>query len=65
MMNADREGRLLDAFVRVTNTLVADYDVVELLQTLVDAAVDLFDADSAGIILANQDGELEVVVSTS
>jgi GAF domain-containing protein len=64
-MTEDREGRLLDAFVRVTGALVDDYDVVELLQTLVDAAVDLFAVDAAGIMLANQDDELEVVVSTS
>lgn len=64
-MTEDREARLLDAFVRVTGSLVDDYDVVEMLQTLVDVAVDLFAVDAAGIMLANQDDELEVVVSTS
>lgn len=64
-MTEERERRLIDAFVRVTDTLVADYDVVELLQSLVDNAVDLFDADAAGIMLENQEHELEVVVSTS
>lgn len=63
-MNEDRERRLVDAFVDATDTLVADYDVVELLQTLVDNAVAIFDVDAAGIILANDRGELEVVVST-
>ncbi|MFJ4220074.1 GAF and ANTAR domain-containing protein [Curtobacterium luteum] len=64
-MNEQREQRLIDAFVDATDTLVADYDVVELLQTLVDNAVAIFDVDAAGIILANDRGELEVVVSTS
>lgn len=64
-MPDDREGRLLDAFVQVAGALVDDYDVVEVLQTVVDAAVDLFAADAAGIMIADQDSELEVVVSTS
>jgi GAF domain-containing protein len=64
-MTEDRERRLIDAFVEVTASLVADYDVVEMLQTLVDRAAQLFDVDAAGIMLANQDGELEVIVATS
>ncbi|WP_144713119.1 GAF and ANTAR domain-containing protein [Curtobacterium pusillum] len=64
-MTEDRERRLIDAFVEVTGSLVADYDVVEMLQTLVDNATDLFDVDAAGIMLANQDSELEVIVATS
>lgn len=60
-----REHRLVDAFVTLTDTLVADYDVVELLQNLVDNAVTLFDASAAGIMLVNQQQDLEVVVSTS
>jgi GAF domain-containing protein len=64
-MNEHREQRLIDAFVGATDTLVTDYDVVELLQTLIDNAVGIFDVDAAGIILANDRGELEVLVSTS
>jgi len=61
---ATREHRLVDAFVALTDTLVADYDVVDLLQTLVDRAVDIFDATAAGILLVSPDGELEVLAST-
>jgi transcriptional regulator with GAF, ATPase, and Fis domain len=64
-MAPTREQRLVDTFVTLTDTLVDDYDVVELLQTLVDGVVDLFDAAAAGILLANQSQELEVIVSTS
>jgi GAF domain-containing protein len=60
-----REHRLVDTFVALTDTLVDDYDVVELLQTLVDRAVEIFDASAAGILLLNQDHELEVLASTS
>lgn len=64
-MSENRERRLIDAFVDATDTLVADFDIVELLQTLIDNAVTIFDVDAAGILLANQQGELEVLVSTS
>jgi GAF domain-containing protein len=60
-----REHRLVDTFVALTDTLVDDYDVVDLLQTLVDRAVEIFDASAAGILLLNQDHELEVLASTS
>ncbi|WP_139200761.1 GAF and ANTAR domain-containing protein [Curtobacterium sp. MMLR14_010] len=64
-MTTTREHRLVDTFVALTDTLVDDYDVVDLLQTLVDRVVEIFDASAAGILLLNQDGELEVLASTS
>lgn len=64
-MTPTREHRLVDTFVSLTDTLVDDYDVVDLLQNLVDSAVDLFDAAAAGILLVNQTQELEVMASTS
>ncbi|WP_199859208.1 GAF and ANTAR domain-containing protein [Frigoribacterium sp. CFBP 8751] len=63
--NPDRETHLVDVFTTLADTLVADYDVVELLQTLVDTTVDLFDVSAAGILLAEADGALDVVASTS
>lgn len=60
-----REARLVDTFVTLTDSLVADFDVVEVLQTLVDRAVELFDAAAGAIHLANAQHELEVVASTS
>ncbi len=65
MMASTREHRLVETFVALTDTLVDDYDVVELLQNLVDTVVDLFDASAAGILLVNQHQELEVLASTS
>ncbi|MCU1513785.1 MAG: transcriptional regulator [Microbacteriaceae bacterium] len=52
-------------FATLADTLVAGYDVVDLLQTLVDACRDLLDASAAGILLANDAGYLEVIASTS
>lgn len=60
-----RLERLFDAFATLADSLVAGYDVLDLLQTLVENCHDLLDVDSAGILLANTHGGLEVVASTS
>lgn len=65
MVAETREGRLSAAFVTLADTLVADYDVVELLQTLVDTCAALLDASAAGLLLADESGGLEVIASTS
>jgi len=41
------------------------YDVVDLLQTLVESCADLLEVDAAGILLADEHGELDVVAATS
>lgn len=65
MTTAGREARILETFTSLADTLVDAYDVVELLQTLVETCVDVLGIDAAGILLANDDQELEVVASTS
>lgn len=64
-MNDTAQRELLRTFVRLADTLVDDYDVVDLLQVLVDACHDLLGSTAAGILLADARGELEVVASTS
>ena len=65
MIEVTRTERLFDAFATLADTLVAGYDVLDLLQSLVEYCHELLDVDSAGILLANADGELEVVASTN
>ena len=60
-----REDRLVGTFVTLADSLVADYDIVDLLQTLVEETTELFDAAAAGILLINRAQELEVIVSTN
>jgi GAF domain-containing protein len=64
-MNDVMQRRLLETFVKLADTLVADYDVVDLLQMLVDTCRDVLDTTAAGILLADESGELELVASTS
>lgn len=53
------------AFVRLANTLVGEFDVLDLLHVLVNESVALLDAAAAGLMLADQDGQLHVLASTS
>lgn len=65
MTELTREDRLLRTFASLADTLVDDYDVVDLLQMLVDTCRDLLDTTAAAILLADATGELDVVASTS
>jgi predicted phage gp36 major capsid-like protein len=65
MVTKSRAERVSAAFVRITDTLIADYDVLGLLHVLVEAAVDLLDAADAGLLLADPHGELQLLASTS
>jgi len=64
-MTADRTTRIVETFATIADTLVDDYEVVELLQRLVETCAHVLDITAAGIMLADPDGELEVVASTS
>jgi GAF domain-containing protein len=51
--------------VELADTLVADFDVVELLTRLADGCVDVLDVAAAGLMLAGPDGDLRVMASSS
>lgn len=65
MNEATRTEQIFESFATLADTLVAGYDVLDLLQTLVDTCHDLLDVDSAGILLQNAHEKLELVASTS
>ena len=62
---SEREQSLVQAFVRLADTLVADYDVIELFHALCADCVDLLGVDAAGLVLSDQRGALQVVSASS
>jgi GAF domain-containing protein len=60
-----REALLARTFVELADTLVADFDVVELLTLLTDGCVDVLDVGAAGLMLAAPEGDLRVMASSS
>jgi len=60
-----RASHVSAAFVKLADALVGDYDVLDLLHTLVEESVSLLDAAAAGLLLADPTGELQVLASTS
>ena len=60
-----REALLIEAFVGLADTLVDDYDVIDVLDRLAGYSVQLLAAEAAGIMLADAQSALRVVASTN
>jgi GAF domain-containing protein len=61
----DRESKLARTLVELADTLVADFDVVELLILLADRCVEVLDVRAAGLMLVGPQGDLRVMASSS
>lgn len=55
---------LVTTFVTLADTLIADFDVVEFLQALTEGTVELGLAAESGILLADANGELQVMAAS-
>ena len=64
-MAAPREQQLVETFVELADTLVDDFDVIDFLHMLTRRVTDLLDAAEAGILLADPDGILQLMASSS
>lgn len=60
-----REAELVRTFVEVADTLVDDFDVVDLLTLVADRCVDVLGVAAAGLMVAGAKGDLRVVASSS
>jgi GAF domain-containing protein len=60
-----REPLLSRTFVQLADSLVDQFDLIELLTLLSHRCVELFEAGAAGILLADQRGTLQVVAASS
>ena len=59
-----REGRIVDAFVDLADSLVADYDQLDFLYRLLEHGLPLVGADAGGVLL-HYEGSLHLVASSS
>jgi GAF domain-containing protein len=60
-----REEELAAAFVQLADTLVDDFDVIDLLDALVHRCVQVLDAAAAGLLLADPQGRLHVMAAST
>jgi GAF domain-containing protein len=60
-----REALLARTLVELADTLVDDFDVVELLTLLADRCVEVLDVSAAGLMLVAPEGSLRVAASSS
>jgi hypothetical protein len=61
----DDYGRLAQAFVGLADTLVDDYDAVELSQQLIESSMSLLPISAAGLLIGDLHGGLHVLASSS
>jgi GAF domain-containing protein len=60
----DRDRLLARTFVRLADTLVDDFDIVEFLHELCTDVVQLVGAETAGVMLADSQGGLRLLASS-
>lgn len=64
-MDSDRKARLAECFVALTDTLVDEFDVVDLMDVLVSTCGEILKTSAAGLLLNDPKGDLHVVASSS
>jgi transcriptional regulator with GAF, ATPase, and Fis domain len=62
---SSRERALAEAFVTLADTLVTDYDVIDVLHRLTLECVDLLRVDAAGLLLSDQRGTLQMAAAST
>ena len=62
MDGLSREQQITAAFVRVADTLTADYDIIDLMHSLLEVCTSVLDVTAGGLLLADEGGELVEVM---
>ena len=65
MTQKPRETFVLDAVVTLVDSLLGDFDIVELLTDLAEQCAQLLDVDAAGLLLAGPTRHLRLMAATS
>ena len=65
MTEETRETRVLGAVVSLVDSLLDDFDVVDLLTELTERCAQLLDVETAGFLLADPLGQLRLLAATS
>jgi hypothetical protein len=63
MIASDR--RVRDVYIELSDTLVADFDIIEFLERLADRCSELLDVSACGILLVDHHGALNLVAASS
>lgn len=65
MTDIPREPRVLDAIVSLVDSLLDDFDIVDLLTALTERCAELLDIAAAGFLLADPLQQLRLLAATS
>ena len=65
MTDTPRETRVLAAVASLVDSLLDDFDVVDLLTELTERCAELLDIEAAGFLLADPLQQLRLVAATS
>lgn len=60
-----RESQIVRAFLELTDTLVADFDIIDSLTVLAARCVEILDAAAVGILLPDANRQLRVIAASS
>jgi GAF domain-containing protein len=60
-----REAQIVETFLDLADTLVADFDIIDSLTALASRCVEILDTAATGILLADADGHLRLIAASS
>jgi transcriptional regulator with GAF, ATPase, and Fis domain len=62
---AATDGRVREAFIELTDTLVTDFDIIDFLDRLATQCTDLLGVSACGVLLADHHGVLNLIAAST